>query len=55
MDADLDVRLWVDLVAAVPTARAATLPGVTHMPGMEATDQVNALSLEFAAPLARWS
>ena len=43
------------LVAAVSTARAVAMPGVAHMPGLEVPDQVNALILEFLAPLPRWS
>jgi pimeloyl-ACP methyl ester carboxylesterase len=43
------------LVAAATNARAVTIPGVAHMVGMEVPDQLNALIVEFLAPLRPWS
>ena len=43
------------LVAATTNARAVTIPGVAHMVGMEVPDQLNALIVEFLAPLRPWS
>lgn len=43
------------LVAAAANARAVTIPGVAHMPGMEVPDQLNALIVEFLEPLPSWS
>jgi len=43
------------LVAAATNARAVTIPDVAHMVGMEVPDQLNALIVEFLAPLRPWS
>ena len=38
-----------------PNARAVVWPDVAHMIGMEAPDRLNALILDFLAPLAPWA
>jgi pimeloyl-ACP methyl ester carboxylesterase len=43
------------LEANAPDARAVIMPGVAHMIGMEAPDELAALIVEFLAPLPRWS
>jgi 3-oxoadipate enol-lactonase len=43
------------LEANAPAARAVIMPGVAHMIGMEAPDELAALIVEFLAPLPRWS
>ena len=43
------------LVAASANARAVTIPGVAHMVGMEVPDQLNALIVDFLAPLRPWA
>ena len=40
--------------AAAPNARAAVWPDVAHMIGMEAPDRLNALIVDFLAPLRPW-
>ncbi|MGD0122035.1 MAG: alpha/beta hydrolase [Candidatus Limnocylindrales bacterium] len=42
------------LEAAAPNARAVIWPDVAHMIGMEAPDRLNALIVEFLAPLRPW-
>jgi pimeloyl-ACP methyl ester carboxylesterase len=42
------------LEAAAPNARAVVWPDVAHMIGMEAPDRLNALIVEFLAPLRPW-
>lgn len=42
------------LEAAAPNARAVVWPDVAHMIGMEAPDRLNALILDFLAPLRPW-
>lgn len=41
--------------SAAPNARAVVWPDVAHMIGMEAPDRLNALILDFLAPLAPWA
>ncbi|MGD0018260.1 MAG: alpha/beta hydrolase [Candidatus Limnocylindrales bacterium] len=43
------------LEAAAPNARAAIWPDVAHMIGMEAPDRLNALVVDFLAPLRPWN
>jgi pimeloyl-ACP methyl ester carboxylesterase len=43
------------LEAAAPNAHAVILPDVAHMIGMEAPDKLNALIVDFLAPLRPWS
>jgi pimeloyl-ACP methyl ester carboxylesterase len=43
------------LAAAARDARAVELPGVAHMVGMEAPDQLAALIVEFLDPLRPWA
>jgi pimeloyl-ACP methyl ester carboxylesterase len=43
------------LEANAPDARAVIVPGVAHMIGMEAPDELAALIVDFLAPLPRWS
>ena len=40
--------------AAAPNARAVVWPDVAHMIGMEAPDRLNALIVDFLAPLRPW-
>ncbi len=40
--------------AAAPNARAVVWPDVAHMIGMEAPDRLNALIIDFLAPLRPW-
>jgi len=42
------------LEAAAPNARAVVWPDVAHMIGMEAPDRLNALIVDFLAPLRPW-
>src|SRR5665811_2589940 len=42
------------LEAAAPNARDVVWPDVAHMIGMEAPDRLNALILDFLAPLRPW-
>lgn len=42
------------LEAAAPNARAVVWPDVAHMIGMEVPDRLNALIVEFLAPLRPW-
>ena len=42
------------LEAAAPNARAVVWPEVAHMIGMEAPDRLNALIVDFLAPLRPW-
>jgi 3-oxoadipate enol-lactonase len=41
--------------AGAPNARAVIWPDVAHVVGMEAPDRLNALLLEFLAPLGEWT
>ena len=43
------------LAANAPDARAAIIPGVAHLPGLEAPDELAALITDFLAPLSRWA
>ena len=43
------------LEAEAPDARAMILPGVAHMIGMEAPEQLAERIVTFLAPLPRWS
>lgn len=43
------------LEASARDARAVIMPGVAHMIGMEAPDELAALIVDFLAPLPRWS
>jgi 3-oxoadipate enol-lactonase len=43
------------LEANAPDARALIMPGVAHMIGMEAPNELAALIVDFLAPLPRWS
>jgi 3-oxoadipate enol-lactonase len=43
------------LEANTPDARALIMPGVAHMIGMEAPNELAALLVDFLAPLPRWS
>ncbi len=43
------------LESAAPNARAVVVPGVAHMIGMEAPDTLNALIIDFLAPLRPWA
>ena len=43
------------LESAAPDARAVVWPDVAHMVGMEAPDRLNALIVDFLAPLRPWS
>ena len=43
------------LESAAPNARAVIWPDVAHMIGMEAPDRLNALIVDFLAPLRPWS
>jgi 3-oxoadipate enol-lactonase len=43
------------LESAAPNARAVVWPHVAHMIGMEAPDRLNALIVDFLAPLRPWS
>jgi 3-oxoadipate enol-lactonase len=43
------------LEAAAPDARAVVLPGVAHMIGMEAPEELARLVLDFVRPLGDWS
>ena len=43
------------LEAAAPNARAVVWPDVAHMIGMEAPDRLNALIVDFLAPLRPWN
>jgi pimeloyl-ACP methyl ester carboxylesterase len=42
------------LEADAPNARAVVWPDVAHLIGMEAPDRLNALIVEFLAPLRPW-
>jgi 3-oxoadipate enol-lactonase len=43
------------LAANAPNARAEVMPGVAHLIGLEAPDELAARLLELLAPLPRWS
>lgn len=43
------------LAANAPDARAAGMPGVAHLPGLEAPEELAALITGFLAPLPRWA
>ena len=43
------------LAEHAPDARAVTVPGVAHLPGLEAPAELAALLTDFLVPLARWS
>jgi pimeloyl-ACP methyl ester carboxylesterase len=43
------------LEEAAPNARAVVWPDVAHMIGMEAPDRLNALIVDFLAPLRPWA
>jgi 3-oxoadipate enol-lactonase len=55
---ELDLSLIVQsnrlLEAAVPNAKAVVWPDVAHMVGMEVPDRLNALIVDFLAPLRPW-
>lgn len=42
------------LAANAPNARAAIVPGVAHMVGLEAPEELGRLITDFLAPLPRW-
>ena len=42
------------LAANAPDGRAAIVPDVAHMVGLEAPDELGALITGFLAPLPRW-
>ena len=48
------VQIARRLESAAPNARAVGWPDVAHMIGMEAPDRLNALIVEFLAPLRPW-
>lgn len=48
------VQIAQRLEAAAPNARAVVWPDVAHMIGMEAPDRLNALIVDFLAPLRPW-
>ena len=51
-----DVAVSADYLAAnAPDARAVVMPGVAHMIGLEAPDDLGALITGFLAPLPRWA
>ena len=43
------------LAAHAPNARAEIIPGVAHLPGLEAPEELGSLITDFLAPLPRWS
>ncbi len=55
LDFSYHVRSAEYLAANAPNARAEIMPGVAHMIGLEAPDELGALITDFLAPLPRWS
>jgi pimeloyl-ACP methyl ester carboxylesterase len=43
------------LAANVADGRAAVMPGVAHLPGLEAPEELGKLIVDFLSPLPRWS
>ena len=43
------------LAANASDGRAAIMPGVAHLPGLEAPEELGALITGFLEPLPRWS
>lgn len=54
LDAEESAAAAAVLVERVPSARAALMPDVAHLIGMEAPAELAALMGEFLAPQARW-
>lgn len=56
---DLDFSYHLEageyLAANAPTARAAVIPGVAHLPGLEAPEELAVLITGFLEPLPRWT
>jgi pimeloyl-ACP methyl ester carboxylesterase len=55
LDVSTIVQAARRLDAGAPNARAVIWPDVAHMIGMEVPDRLNALIVEFLAPLRPWA
>jgi 3-oxoadipate enol-lactonase len=55
LDTSAIVAIAHHLATGAPDARAVVMPGVAHMIGMEAPDELAAIIVDFLRPLGRWA